>query len=303
MFNKFFLLHKILKILEENEFETFVTRCCFDIAAKREKTLLIKTIFNVDALEEAHALSLKALSYFLSAYSLIVSVKNNRGKLDDKIIYSRFGLPVMTTKLFEEFIERDEILAAYSAKGRHTVRINTFLLRKKRKELGLSLSRLSSLIGISKKALYEVENRRVLPSSETVEKLEEILSVRLRLPYKIESSTYVKIKPKDEFQKRVCKELTRIGIRHSVVHTTPFELVGKEGFKLITKLSSNLCEVEKKLNKIKEFSEFFSTKSFIVAKTLFRKNMEGVPLISEEELREIYSSKELNKLIEERLYQ
>ena len=61
-----------------------------------------------------------------------------------------------------------------SSKGRHTTEINAFELREKRKELNYTLEELAKQIGVSKKAMYEIENRRVNPQADTVKKLETI---------------------------------------------------------------------------------------------------------------------------------
>ena len=159
MFDKCFLLNKVVKILENNEFEVYTTYGCFDIAAKRENVLLIKVLVNADGLNKEQASSLQATSHFLSAYPFVIAMKNNREFLEDKIVYSRFDLPVVTPKLFEEMMT-DDIKAIQSAKGRHTEEINCFALREKRKEIGYTLEQLGKIVGISKKALYEIENKR-----------------------------------------------------------------------------------------------------------------------------------------------
>ncbi len=86
MFDKYFLLNKIVNVLEKNQFNTFVTSGCFDIAAKREFLILVKTLLNVDGLDQGQALSLRAISHFLSARPFIISIKNNREFLNDEVI-------------------------------------------------------------------------------------------------------------------------------------------------------------------------------------------------------------------------
>ncbi len=300
MFDKSFLLNKVVNTLQKNEFEVFCTTGCFDIAAKREHLLLVKTLLNIDGLSQEQALSLRAISHFVSAYPFIVSVKNNREMLSDSIVYSRYELPVLTPQLFEDVIIEEDISAIQSAKGRHTAEINTFTLRERRNELGYSLEELSKEIGISKKALYEIENKRVNPTDQTVKKLEAMLSVELRTPYEMKSAGAVYLKPKDEFHHKVSSEFSRIGIDNSSVYSAPFEIVGKEKFSLITRLSENTVKIRQEAISVRSLSNVFGSKAIFVAKKIHEKGTEGMPVVLESELSEIESSKELSKFIEER---
>ncbi|MBI2543049.1 MAG: helix-turn-helix domain-containing protein [Candidatus Aenigmarchaeota archaeon] len=301
MFDKTILMNKIINTLHENEFETFVTHGSFDIVARREHLFLIKTLMNVDALDESHATDLQTISYFLSAYPFVISQRNNREHLNDAVVYSRFELPVMTPQLFKTMLEDEDIIVTYSSKGRHTQEINTFSLREKRKELDLTLEELAQQAGISKKAMYEIEKRRVNPKKETVRKLERILSAELSLPYEMKHTQAVYRNPRNHFQKSVSMEFSRIGIDNSSVHSSPFEIVGKESFSLITSLSIVPSEAKNELNEIKQLSNIFSSKSVLISKRSYKESVEGVPIISEQELNQIKDSKELSKIIDERI--
>ncbi|MEM7827623.1 MAG: helix-turn-helix domain-containing protein [Candidatus Aenigmatarchaeota archaeon] len=220
--------------------------------------------------------------------------------MSDNTVYSRFELPVMTPHLFKILLEEEEMTVTHSSKGRHTQEINTFILKEKRKELGFTLEELAQYVGISKKAMYEIENKRVNPQKETVRKLERILATRLTLPYEMRHSEPVYLKPRDNFQKKVSMEFSRIGIDNSSVHSSPFEIVGKENFSLITGLSTIPSEVKNKLGEIKQLSRILSSKAVVISKRSYKESFEGVPIISEPELLELNSSKELSKIIDER---
>lgn len=300
MFDKTILMNKVINALHENEFETFVTHGSFDIVGRRENLLLIKTLLNVDALDESHALDLRAISYFLSAYPFVISQTNNREHLNDSTVYSRFELPVMTPHLFKTMLEEEEMIVTHSSKGRHTQEINTFTLKEKRKELGFTLEELAQHVGISKKAMYEIENKRVNPQRETVRKLERILATEFTLPYEMKHTEAVYLKPKGHFQKTVSMEFSRIGIDNSSVHSSPFEIIGRESFSLITNLSTIPSEVKKELGEIKQLSGILSSKAVLISKRSYKESVEGVPVISEPELNELHSSKELSRIIDER---
>ncbi len=300
-FNKSFLVNKIVNTLISNNFEVFVTGGCFDIAAKNKKLLLVKALINIDGLSQQQALSLKAISYFVSAYPFIVSLKTNREMLKDEIIYSRFELPVMTPKMFSAIIEEETIPYVKSTKGKHIIPINTYTLRKKRKELKLSLKQLAEKIGISKKALYEIENNRVTPTVQTVKKLEDVLKTDLKLAYQPEPLKATYLKPKDKFEERVRKEFIRIGIDNSSVYSAPFEIIGKIKKPIITGLSKNDKKIKKDALAVKKLSFILSSECTFIAKKFEENSVEGVPIILEEELSSIESAKEFDKLLREKI--
>lgn len=300
MFNKSFLVEKVVSSLLKENFEVLTTDGAFDIAAKRDdKLLLVKILANIDGLNNEHAMSLRAVSYFLSAHPFIISAKNNRESLENNMIYSRFDIPVVTSELFTDIITQDEIVPLNSAKGRHTIEVDAKLLRKKRNELEFTLEQLANKIGISKKAMYEIENERVNPTKETVEKLESVLSIDLKKPFEMKNAPITYLKPKNDFQGKVSKEFSRIGIDNSSVYSAPFEIVGKENFSLITNLSHNIRKV-KGASIMKKLSGVFSSKAIFVVKISDEKSVEGVPVVLESELSDIESGKEFSKIIEEK---
>jgi len=300
MFNKSYLVNRLVDSLSKKEFQLFLTRGCFDIVARKDFLMLIKALTNVDGLVQEQAQSLKAISYFISAYPLVVSEKTNRTSLEDKIIYSRFELPVVTPTMFECIIEEEVIPEIKTIKGKHIVTINTVYLRKKREELNLSLEKLSKQIGISKKALYEIEKQRVNPTLETVERLEELLRVDLKVPYEMKTVERTCIEPKNEFQKKVSLEFFRLGVDNSAVNSASFKIIGKEKTSLITGLSDNTIKIKKTVLQVKGLSSIFSSQGIFVAKRSHEQAIDGVPIVLESELPELESSKELNKLIKEK---
>ena len=303
MFDKSFLVDRVVNSLLKHDFDVLLTHGCFDIAAKQavkqKQLMLVKALVNIDGIDQQQAMSLRAISYFMSAYPFIVSMKNNREFLSKSAIYSRFSLPVVTPEFFDSILE-DEAYASEAAKGRYTVAIDAEVLREKRKELQFTLEELAALAGISKKALYEIEAKRVNPTEETVKKLEIALKADLKNAYKPSVAEEIRLKPANTFQSKVSRELRRIGIDNSPVHSAPMEIVGKEEFSLITSLSKNSEKIKHEASAMKRLSGLFSSRVFFVAKHSKESEVEGVPVLLEDELPEVENAKELKKLIEEK---
>lgn len=301
MLDKNFLVRKVINSLEKGGYEVLQTDSNFDVMAKRDsKILLLKILVNVDALKEDQAMSLRAVAYFMNCQAAVISVKNNRETLDDNTVYSRFEIPVMTPKLLESIVLQGDVTAIESSKGRHTVEIDADLMRIRRKEMGLTLEMLAEKAGISKKAVYEIENKRVNPTKDTADCLENILSIDIKKPYRIRDIPPTRLKPKSGLQESVGREFSRIGIDNSPIYSSPFESVGREKFSIITSISQNVDRIKKKATSVRIISQFFSSKAVVVVKKSKQENVNGVPVVLESELPEIQTSKQLKKIIEEK---
>jgi len=292
------MINEVVENLVSKNFEVFLTKGCFDIAAKRDKLLMIKCLTNVDGLNGEQAKNLRNISYFLSGYPFIISLRNNRTNLADSVIYSRFDLPVVTPIMFDSILE-EEAYVYRASKGRYTAEIDTGLLRNKRYEMKFSLEELSVLVGVSKKALYEIENNRTNPTEDTLNGLESVLGVNLKKSYESEKAEKSDTKPVGNFQRKVHRELDRIGIENVPVKYAPFEIIGKEEFTMITGLIEDTKKIGKSAGLVKKLSEIVGSNAFFVTKKREEKTIEGVPVLLDDDLPEIETARELKKIIEE----
>lgn len=297
--NRTILIDRLVNNLLRHEYEVFLTRGAFDIAAKRERLMLIKSLTNIDGLTPTHAQSLRVVSYYVGGYPFVVSMRNNRSFLDNDTVYSRFDLPVVTPKMFNDILE-EEAYTTKAAKGRKTVDIDAEMLREKRNEMKFTLQELADLIGISKKAMYEIESKRVDPTEKTAKKLERMLKIKLVKVYEPSVPEKTVIKPKGHMEKTVSSELERIGVDNSPVHNTPFEIVGREEYTVITGLSENDKKLESNANTVKRLSDIFEAKAFFVSRKSKVELVAGVPVLKESELPDVDTPRELKKLIDEK---
>lgn len=295
------LLNEVLKILNLNGFRTLIFGGCSDVLGKNGRSLLIKVLVNIDGLSKEDAKNMKIVSQFFSAYSLTVSVKSNYGMLSENIIYSRFGIPVMTPHSFETIIKNEWLPSILAIKGKHIVEIDADLLKKEREDMKLSLEILSKKLKVSKKCLYEIENERVRPTEETVEKLEEFFGVQLKKPYELKSiSVSETINPQTPLQRKICFKFKEIEIDHSCLTSLPFEIIGRKRKTLITGLSENEEKLESKTKIFNEFSSFANTTSVFITKRSKKENLDGIPIILDSEIDEVDSYRDFSGLIRER---
>ena len=297
MIDKKLLTERVKKVLEKNDFDTFLFSGIFDVAGRREYTLLVKTLLNIDSLLEHQAMSLRVASTFLSAHPLIVSVKNNRSKLLDRLIYSRFGLPVVTPSTFEELLFEDALPYVYSIKGKHVVSIDKERMRKRRKELGYTMEQLAKKIDVSTKTIYEIETGRVNPTLETVEKLEKVLNESLKSRYTLSATkierTY--IEPPTHLAKIVSQKFDSWNVEHSYIYSRLIDIMGKKNVSVAT----TLLDTKKiTIRNIARFGEFFDCWTVFIAKR--KLELPEVPSICLDELEEINTFKEFLRLLKEK---
>jgi putative transcriptional regulator len=295
------LLKEVLEILDLNEFRSLAFRGCFDVLTKKDDTLMIKVLTNIDSFSREHANNLKAMSDFLLSKSLTISVRSNRGTLSDNVIYSRFGIPTMTVDSFRNIITNDWLPSVFAIKGKHVVDIDVNLLRNSREKVGLSLEELGKKVNISKKSLYEIENKRVNPTEETVNRLEDFFGIDLSKNYEIEfSRDYKEINPKTDFQKKIYSKFSRLKINSSCLSCSPFEIVGKKKEIFLTGLSENEGNLEQRSRILSDISSLTDTISVFISKNSKSENVDGVPVILDSEIDELDSYRDFSGLIKER---
>jgi putative transcriptional regulator len=131
----------------------------FDIVARRDKQLLIiKGLTNIDSLSAEDAEQLRVLAKSLEGSPLVVGLHSGAGKLEDGILYSRFGIPIISEATFGEHILEGVPPFVYAAPGGLYVRLDGELIRQIRQERNISLGTLADAAGVSRKAIQMYES-------------------------------------------------------------------------------------------------------------------------------------------------
>ena len=176
------LTERVVESFRESGYFTLRLYGCVDVIARKTETFIVKVLTNVDGLLEVHATTMKILSAAVDACPFVVSLKTNRGKLMDSIVYSRFNIPVITPNTLEMLLFEEKLPNTFTSRGKHLVRINFERMKRKRLKLGMTLSELAKITGLTIKAVYEIESGRVNPTLNSARKIEEALNEELILP-------------------------------------------------------------------------------------------------------------------------
>ena len=280
----------------------------FDVIARRDKQLLIiKALTNIDSLSGEDADQLRTLATALSGSPMVIGLHSSAGKLEDGILYSRFGVPIMSEVTFEEHVLEGVPPFVYAAPGGLYVRLDGDLIRQIREQRNISLGTLAEAAGVSRKAIQMYESG-MGAMIDIAAKIEEFLNEPIVVPlnpfsYNLDVAKTLRTFDKFEGLNRdVFEMLKELG--YSVVPTIrcPFDaLASDEELLLLTGIGADPMMIERKARIVGNISRVTEKKSviFIQQKTSL-KEIEGTPLITKDELRKADDADDVLELILQR---
>lgn len=280
----------------------------FDIVGRRDKQLLIiKALTNIDSLSADDAEQLRVLANALGGCPLVIGLHSSAGKLENGILYSRFGIPIMSEGTFDECILEGVPPFVYAAPGGLYVRLDGELIRRIRTEKNISLGTLAEAAGVSRKAIqmYESGMGAMIDIAAKIEEfLNEPIVVPLN-PFSYSTEIAKALKSFDDFKglnRDVFEMLRELG--YSVVPTVrcPFDaLASDDDFLMLTGIGENPFVTERKARIVGNISRVTEKKSVIfVQQRTTVKEIEGTPLITKDELRRADDADDVMELILQR---
>jgi len=265
----------------------------FDIIARRDKQLLIiKALSNIDSLSSDDAEELRILASALTGSPMVIGLHSSSGKLDGGILYSRFGIPIISEETFHEHMLEGVPPFVYAAPGGLYVRLDGETLKRIRQEKNISLGMLAEIAGVSRKAIQMYESG-MGAMIEIAAKIEEYLNEPIVMP--LNPFSYTKemartLRTFDDFKglnRDVFEMLREIG--YSVVPTIrcPFDaLASEEDVLLLTGIEDNPTMTARKARVVGNISRVTEKKSVIfVRQETSIEAIDGTPLITKDELR------------------
>ena len=304
-------IDKVIDMLTKSGFFAFRTDGkSFDVIARRDNTLLlIKYGKNIDCITPFMINELNNMSNFLNAVPLIIGEKNNIGKIETGIVYSRRGVPVTSIKTLEEILYNGIYPLMYSSPGGLFVNLDSKELRRIRKEKNISLGELAKASGVSRKAvqLYEKNMSAKISVSIRIEKYldtEIITPIDVLTKHKI-NEKYMQIETifekMDALNKVVINELKKLRYNTLPLFYSPFNTIAKYNTTVvigdIEKSDVALYNITKTITKISKISE---KSSIFFVDECEKDNIDGIPVIRVKELKEMDEPDEIIELANER---
>lgn len=276
----------------------------FDVIARRDSQLIVlKILSNIDSLSQGDADDLRVLASALGASPIIVGLHSSAAELDDGILYTRFGLPILSEHTFETLMMEGVPPLVYAAPGGLYVRIDGETLRSVREAKSISLGTLAEAAGVSRKAIqmYETGMGAMVEIATRIEEfLDEPIVIPLD-PFEFTTEMAANIRELEvisDANKEIFDMLREIGYMVMPTRRCPFDAFAREEELLLTGIGGDDHMVERKARVVGNLSRVTEKKSVIIVQRDIRvKAIEGTPLVSKDELRRADHSEDLMKLI------
>jgi putative transcriptional regulator len=311
----------------------------FDLMARRDSTLVIlKILKNIDALDSPEADRLRELSRLFGAEVLVIGQSSGATELESGVVYYRYGVPIITESSLEEYLLEGVPPFLFSSPGGIFVRVDGGRLRALREASNLSLGALASVAGVSRRTiqLYEggagaevdvverLERFLKEPIAEAIDLLSALQGVSPRKPAsettpgspsseaRDSESVAADSKPArrlartgDPLRDGVFRQLDGMGWEVHVTIRCPFDAFtrgtpGGEKEFLLTgvgtiRSAQHRAEVLSGLARVAEGHAVF-----VVGEAAKHTTIEGVPVVTTQELRRTRARDEFFELVEER---
>jgi len=281
----------------------------FDLVSRRDDTLLVvKVLLNVDAFGREAAEELKLVAMTLKASPVLVGHRSGGGDLEAGVMYSRFGVPIVSPDTLKEFLDEGVLPYLFSAPGGLYVRLDVAALKRLRTEQGLSLGTLAEIGGVSRRTI-QMYLEGMAANAEIANRLEEFLGTPLVLPV----DPFLRPPDKAEvpsswelferFEKQIFRKLVTLGFDVLPTAHSPFEGFASEpeGGLYLTGVGNAGEDVGEKATVIAAISRV-AERDFVIFMERRRSTftVRGTPVIDREDLRRLKDREDLEDMIEER---
>ncbi len=281
---------------------------CFDLVARRDDTLLIvKVLQNVDALNKETAHELLGISRILEGSPIVVGDRSGTGPLKDGVLYTRFGVPILSRRTLADFLEEGVPPFLFSAPGGLYARLDTEALRRLRDEREVSLGTLADMAGVTRRTI-QMYLEGMAATMDVAMRLESFLNESLVLP--VDPFGFLPARAAEEapdprlgrFERELFARLQRLGYAVLPTARSPFDaLSSKEATTLLTGVGDADSALDRKAEVVSNISRVVEKDSvmFVVRRSA-RMSIRGVPVIAREELRRMKASDDVEEMISER---
>jgi len=264
-----------------------LTRACFDLLARRsDQILLIKILEDANSISRQYTDEMVSVASYINASPLIIAEKAG-SKLDDNVVYSRFGIYTLNFGTFLGCIN-NKYPFIKSGKAGLTASISGRKLRQKREESGYSLNALSKKLGVTSRMITKYENEN---SDVTVNRAMKIYDL---FGYSVFNEVNIfrgRQHPESRFESEVSRKYVELGFEAIDTKKTPFDIIAKKDKEII------LTEVSDKVNpQMPSLSRLLDADNLVIFN---KKKPKDIPSMTKEEFMEFAKANELVKFLKE----
>ncbi len=310
------LLKKIHGLLQNNDFATSnpkdLAHAGFDVVARKEQLILIiKIVANASSLTKQAVAGMTTLARAVNGSPLIIAMKNSGDPVEDGVMYTRAGIPLISSQSFYDLIVEGVPPLVYAAGGGYYVNVDSNILKEAR-EGGMSLGDLAEMAGVSRRTIRMYEDGMNAKLDIAI-RLEENLGVELIIAANPLTDAPEKQKnennPVKEFSigegiaRDIFLKLHKIGYSVELANRCPFDAVTQDkNTILFTGVGQKDSDLASRARIISNLSKILDKHSVIfVDKRGGRVNIGGTPIIGCEELNKAKDKQKIMDMIEERV--
>jgi putative transcriptional regulator len=306
------LLDEVREVLAKTGFylseRTNTRGLAFDTVARRDEVLLlIKVLLNVDAFSKQSAEELKMIATTLKGAPLLIGERSGAGPLEDGVIYSRSGVPILSRQTFKDFFEEGVPPFIFSAPGGLYVKLDGEALRRAREEKEISLGALAEIAGVSRRAI-QMYLEGMSATVDIALRLEEYLGQPLVVPmdpFQYSSRVGDLLRTFEEFERferDVFQRLSRLGYDVLPTVKCPFEAFTRDReIVLLTGVTSARERADEKASIVSNLARIVERDAVLfVERRPSRTTLGGTAVIGRDELKKIRDRAKILELIEER---
>ena len=281
---------------------------CFDVVGRKEKTLLIiKILSNIDAFSRENGNEMKVLAEALGASPLLIGERSSSGALEPGIVYSRFGIPIISNDTLADHVLEEVPPFIFAAPGGLYVKLDRDLLKMVREKHGVSLGTLAETAGVSRRTIQMYETGMGAMIDAAV-RLEEFLGVPIisaidPFEYKREETDRrYEISGSGRTESQVLNKLLDIGFSVTPVHRGPFDALTRgAGVVMITGLGNEEEKVIQKATIASDISRISGRYSVIIVDDhRGLEHIRSTAVVTRDEVKKMDEQKELTDLVMER---
>jgi putative transcriptional regulator len=290
----------------------------FDLGARRDSTLLlIKVLKNIDAFDAEEAKRLSELGRLFPATVLVIGQTSGASELDPGVVYTRYGVPIVTEETLREYLEKALPPFLYASPGGTFARIDGDRLRELRVDRGLSLGSLAAIAGVSRRAIQLYEEGAGGEIS-VIERIEQFLGEPIVRPADLFGPTPraragsesdpdgkdgdepLRAPSGDPWRDSVLNQMDRLGLELTLTVRAPFDALGRTPDPLLAAIGSLRTALHRAevLSGLAHVAEGHAV--FVVRETVHRPSIDGLPILSQSELRRHRDADDLLEEITER---
>ena len=289
------LLEKVsIHLLKKGYTIKSLTRTAFDIIARKEgQILLVKILEDADSISEEYTKEMKNISDYIGGSPLIISEKAS-GKLQDNIVYARFGIYCLNYNTFcasidnkMPFIKRDHAGLKAQIVGDR--------LRQKMEEEGLSVGGLARKLGVSRKMIQRYEKGEAEITVNKALRLYDILghSVFDKVDIFGASSRSLTTSAQEKGKGDVARKYGDLGFEAAETKKVPFDVIARKDKEII------LTEIGDKASpQLNSLSKLIEADKLVIFNKKKPKEKD-IPALTKKEFLDFEKAKELIKFLKE----